>query len=66
MGRFGWHLARPTGPRADVGLESWLGLRGLVRADTFVFASPRLASIQAYEVPQWSLGAGLGLSLALP
>jgi hypothetical protein len=46
-----------------VGLESWLGLRGLARADTFVFSSPDLL---AYQVPQWSLGAGLGLSLALP
>jgi hypothetical protein len=45
------------------GLESWLGLRGLARADTFVFSSPDLL---AYQVPQWSLGAGVGLSLALP
>ena len=44
-------------------LESWLGLRGLARADTFVFSSP---DFLAYQVPQWSLGAGLGLSLALP
>ena len=47
----------------SLGLESWLGLRGLARADTFVFSSP---DFLAYQVPQWSLGAGLGLSLALP
>jgi hypothetical protein len=46
-----------------LGLESWLGLRGLARADRFVFSNPDLL---AYQVPQWSLGAGLGLSLALP
>jgi hypothetical protein len=46
-----------------VALESWLGLRGLARADTFVFSRPDLVG---YQVPHWSLGAGLGLSLALP
>ncbi|HYJ07439.1 MAG TPA: hypothetical protein VEX18_00480 [Polyangiaceae bacterium] len=45
-----------------VALESWLGLRGLARADTFVFSRPDLVG---YQVPHWSLGAGLGLSLAL-
>ncbi|HEX2874347.1 MAG TPA: hypothetical protein VHP33_24000 [Polyangiaceae bacterium] len=45
-----------------VSLESWLGLRGLTRADSFVF-SP---NVPAYQVPHWSLGAGLGVSAALP
>ena len=45
-----------------VSLESWLSLRGLTRADRFVF-SP---DFTAYQVPQWSLGAGLGVSVSLP
>jgi hypothetical protein len=45
-----------------VSLESWLGLRGLTRADTFVFNPGFLA----YKVPHWSLGAGLGLAASLP
>jgi hypothetical protein len=43
-------------------LESWLGLRGLTRADTFGFAP----QIPAHEVPHWSLGAGLDLAITLP
>jgi hypothetical protein len=49
-----------------LGVESWLGLRGLARSDTFVFGSPDSRGLPAYQVPSWSLGAGLGLSLALP
>ena len=49
-----------------VGLESWLGLRGLVRADTFVFGPSEKPDSTAYQVPRWSLGAGIGLTLALP
>ena len=45
-----------------VSLESWLSLRGLTRADRFVF-SP---DFTAYQVPKWSLGAGLGVSVSLP
>ncbi len=45
-----------------VSLESWLGLRGLTRADSFVF-NP---NVPAYQVPHWSLGAGLGVSAILP
>ncbi|HXK19481.1 MAG TPA: hypothetical protein VNG33_16845 [Polyangiaceae bacterium] len=45
-----------------VSVESWLGLRGLARADNFVFHP----NIPAYQVPPWSLGAGLGLGVALP
>lgn len=44
-------------------LESWLGVRGLAGgADTFVF-SP---GVLAYQVPSWSLGAGLGVTATLP
>lgn len=46
-----------------VSLESWLGLRGLAGgADTFVF-NP---GVLAYQVPSWSLGAGLGVTATLP
>lgn len=45
-----------------VSLESWLGLRGLTRADRFVFHPDFLA----YRVPHWSLGAGLGVTASLP
>ena len=45
-----------------VSLESWLSLRGLTRVDRFVF-SP---DFTAYQVPQWSLGAGAGVSVSLP
>jgi len=45
-----------------VSLESWLGLRGLGRADTFVFKP----DFPAYQVPRWSLGAGLGVTARLP
>lgn len=45
-----------------VALESWLGLRGLPRADTFVFKP----DFVAYDVPHWSLGAGLGVVARLP
>lgn len=50
----------------NVDLESWLGLRGLARADTFVFGPPKRPDSTAYQVPSWSLGAGLGLTVALP
>lgn len=44
-------------------LESWLSVRGLAGgADTFVF-SP---GVLAYQVPSWSLGAGLGVTATLP
>jgi len=45
-----------------VSLESWLSLRGVTRADRFVF-SP---DFTAYQVPNWSLGAGVGVSVSLP
>ena len=43
-------------------LESWLSLRGLTRADSFVF----LPDFEAYQVPKWSLGTGVGVSVSLP
>ncbi len=43
-------------------LESWLGVRGLARGDTFIFNPDSVA----YEVPNWSVGAGLGLAITLP
>ena len=45
-----------------VTLEASGGLKVLARRDTFVF---RPASL-VYEVPRWSLGLGLGLSLRVP
>jgi hypothetical protein len=55
-----------------VSLESSLALRGLLRHDLFVFeavdgsGTPVDPDFPAYQVPAWSVGAGVGLSVALP